>query len=402
MPNLNRIIYQALKLDCDLVPFEINRLLHDLFPDQHILVTDEYVFDLNAFIQDGRCAAWALTDMDPLLVATWKGRDKGTWLEPRQAFSEILWNGHLLNCLTVTHRYDCLSFLIAKSREVAEGFFQAVCLWQTDADGRVTVFDGRFRRDPALEEAIQTSRWQDLVLPIAQKDCLHSDVTKFFQHKDQYARFGMSWKRGILLHGPPGNGKTKAVRALLRDAGKPVLVVRSLREDEDSPMPPASQVFRRARRTAPAIVLFEDIDTLVSRTNLSSLLNELDGLAQNEGILTIATTNHLDRLDGALSNRPSRFDRVYEFGNPKLAERQRLLELKFSLLDEAMRPSNAAIESAAKSVKGFSGALLQDLVNSCAISWMNHQVLGLMDAVLGREVERAIGPKASRRRKTNP
>jgi SpoVK/Ycf46/Vps4 family AAA+-type ATPase len=88
------------------------------------------------------------------------------------------------------------------------------------------------------------------------------------------------------------------------------------------------QVFERARREAPCLVVFEDIDSLITDNNRSFFLNEVDGLEDNDGLLMVcvagytnptnaddlvavqlATTNHFDRLDPALSNRPSRFDR---------------------------------------------------------------------------------------------
>jgi SpoVK/Ycf46/Vps4 family AAA+-type ATPase len=88
-------------------------------------------------------------------------------------------------------------------------------------------------------------------------------------------------------------------------------------------------IFQGARRQAPCLLVFEDLDSLITDNNRSFFLNEVDGLEDNDGLLMvrasprkddprgvmlirrkqIATTNHFDKLDPALSNRPSRFDR---------------------------------------------------------------------------------------------
>jgi SpoVK/Ycf46/Vps4 family AAA+-type ATPase len=72
---------------------------------------------------------------------------------------------------------------------------------------------------------------------------------------------------------------------------------------------------------APCLLIFEDLDSLVEEETRSYFLNEVDGLESNEGILMIGSTNHLDRLDAAITKRPSRFDRKYHFRLPDEAER---------------------------------------------------------------------------------
>lgn len=72
---------------------------------------------------------------------------------------------------------------------------------------------------------------------------------------------------------------------------------------------------------APCLLILEDIDTLVTEELRSYFFNEVDGLEANNGIMIIATTNHLDQLDGGLAKRPSRFDRKYSFPAPNRDER---------------------------------------------------------------------------------
>jgi len=102
MPNLDRLIHQTFQLDDDLVLFEINRQLRDLYLARAVLATDDCSFDIETFVRDGRCSVWPLDDLAPLFFADWKGRDAGVALRPKQAFYEVLWNGHLLQCLSIT------------------------------------------------------------------------------------------------------------------------------------------------------------------------------------------------------------------------------------------------------------------------------------------------------------
>ncbi len=388
MPNLNRLLHHSYRLGTDLVGFEINRQLKELFPGRAILATEDYDFDLVGFAEDGRCMLITLEDLDPLLFAHWLGRGKGVQFYAEHAFLEILWNGQKLMVLTVKNDHNRLCFLISERPETAQRFFEAVCVWSTESAGRIIVFDGCFHRDPALEESVQTASWDSLVLPQDAKTRLNRDVCGFFQAKETYDRYGMPWKRGVLLHGPPGNGKTHAIKALVKESAKPTLVVRSLKQERRTDESAISRIFARARQMAPTILLFEDIDSLVARSSLGALLNELDGVASNNGLLCIATTNHLDKLDTALSNRPSRFDRKYLFPNPKAAERLRLLQERFNRLDPEMRPSEIALANASRGIKGFSGAMLQELVGACAMTWLAAEGKDAINEILKSEIER--------------
>ena len=80
-------------------------------------------------------------------------------------------------------------------------------------------------------------------------------------------------------------------------------------------------VFVQARIMAPCLLIFEDIDTIVTPATRSYFFNEVDGLENNDGLFMVASTNHLDQLDPGLSSRPSRFDRKYLFPLPSEQER---------------------------------------------------------------------------------
>ena len=87
-----------------------------------------------------------------------------------------------------------------------------------------------------------------------------------------------------------------------------------------------SQIFAQARASAPCLLVFEDLDSIVTDEVRSYFLNEVDGLAANDGVMMLGSTNHLDRLDPGISKRPSRFDRKFEFEKPDLGGRIKYCE----------------------------------------------------------------------------
>ncbi len=100
----------------------------------------------------------------------------------------------------------------------------------------------------------------------------------------------------------------------------PTLYVRSL-SSYGGPEYSIQSIFRQARTQAPCLLVFEDLDSLVTDNVRSYFLNEVDGLESNDGILMVGSTNHLERLDPGIRKRPSRFDRKFFFGLPDMEER---------------------------------------------------------------------------------
>ena len=169
---------------------------------------------------------------------------------------------------------------------------------------------------------MQAASFDDLILANDLKETIRKDFNRFLESRDSYERLGIGWRRGALIIGPPGNGKTHCVRALVKELSVPCLYVQSLSHNHYT----MEQVFDRARGLSPCVLVLEDLDSLVNDQNRSFFLNQLDGFEQNPGLIVLATTNHPDRIDNAIIDRPSRFDRKYHFDLPTSAERQRYLE----------------------------------------------------------------------------
>ena len=123
-----------------------------------------------------------------------------------------------------------------------------------------------------------------------------------------------------------------------------------------------SQIFALARRSAPCLLVFEDLDSIVTDNVRSYFLNAVDGIQKNDGILMIGSTNHLDRLDPGIAKRPSRFDRKYLFPNPNEKEREAYMgywQKKLSDNKDVDFPDKLC-PAVAKITKGFSFAYLQE------------------------------------------
>ncbi|KAK4508175.1 hypothetical protein PRZ48_001913 [Zasmidium cellare] len=231
----------------------------------------------------------------------------------------------------------------------------------------VWVFDrGYWQKSKELWDSVQKARWEDVILEPGKKKIIVDDTLDFFDSRATYEKLRVPWKRGIIYYGPPGNGKTISIKALMhslykRDDPIPTLYVRTL----SSPMGPEyslGQIFSLARRTAPCLLVFEDLDSIVSDQVRSYFLNEVDGIKKNDGILIIGSTNHLDRLDPGIVKRPSRFDRKYLFPNPD--EKERGLYMKYwqgKLSDNKdLDFPDKLCPAIAKITKGFSFAYLQE------------------------------------------
>ncbi|KAH8106023.1 P-loop containing nucleoside triphosphate hydrolase protein [Cristinia sonorae] len=208
--------------------------------------------------------------------------------------------------------------------ENVEALVLAAGMFEHELHEEIFVFNqGWWSKDPGLWREVQKANWNDVILKDTFKIALQNDVRGFFASEDLYKALSIPWKRGLIMYGPPGNGKTISMKAIMKECdakGYTPLYVRSFQSwmGEEASM---SACFAKARQMAPCVLVLEDLDSLINNQNRSFFLNELDGLEDNDGLLIIGTTNHFEMLDPALSGRPSRFDRKYSFDDPDKDER---------------------------------------------------------------------------------
>ena len=260
-----------------------------------------------------------------------------------------------------------MSYLLGSTPVENDELMLAACAWLNTVHDSVLVFDsGHWNYSSELWQSIQNVSWEDVILDGEMKKSIIGEVTKFFDSKDRYKKLRVPWKRGIIFHGPPGNGKTISIKAMMhslydRDDPVPTLYVRSL-ASYGGPEYAIGLIFSKARQMAPCFLVFEDLDSIVSDAVRSYFLNEVDGLQNNDGIMMVGSTNHLERLDPGISKRPSRFDRKYLFPDPNLEERVEYCEFWRRKLEsnEDVEFPHSLCPAIAGITKGFSFAYIQE------------------------------------------
>ena len=270
-----------------------------------------------------------------------------------------------------------------------EALLRAVGMWSNTLHDELYVFDmGMWQKNKELWKSTEAATWDDVVLDPATKQGLIEDIEGFFDSRELYAELQVPWKRGIILHGLPGNGKTASIKAVIsrlrkrgqgtdvdensiaQDSPIPSLYVKSFEDQCQGPQYAIYRIFSRARRMAPCLLVFEDLDSLLTKRTRSYFLNEVDGLEANDGILMVGSTNHLDNLDPAIRDRPSRFDRKYYYPLPGPAERASYTRYWKAKLEKragtgsrvaAIDFPDAACDFIASITDGFSFAYLKEL-----------------------------------------
>jgi SpoVK/Ycf46/Vps4 family AAA+-type ATPase len=193
-------------------------------------------------------------------------------------------------------------------------------------------------------------------LPDTAADEVVREIREFRGLKPMFDRFGFLHKRGVMLWGPPGGGKTVCVEQTMEiivgeEGGIGVLA------DEPTMTAAGLQLIRRIEPERPIVCVFEDIDALTNRHGEAEYLALLDGEAQVDGITFVATTNFPEKLSDRFRDRPSRFDTVRYIGMPTAAARGAYLRAKLLPVDQ-----DADIEELVRVSDGFSIAHLRELI----------------------------------------
>lgn len=199
----------------------------------------------------------------------------------------------------------------------------------------------------------------DLIdLPDSATESVLSTIKDFWGREKYFREFGFLWKRGILLWGPQGSGKTSCVQQLAQqviDLGGISVYCTHPHNDAIG-----LDLLRRIEPDRPLIVIVEDIDAIVEQHGEPELLALLDGELQIDNVVFIATTNYPERLDKRIVNRPSRFDELIKIGMPSDAARACFLKAKNSRLTT----NEADLSHWVEASKGFSIAHLKEFIIS--------------------------------------
>lgn len=235
------------------------------------------------------------------------------------------------------------------------------------------------------------------------------EVVDFLKNKEKFTAVGARVPRGVLLSGEPGTGKTLLARAIAGEANVPFFAASG--SDFSGiivglGVAKIKEIFEMAKRNAPCILFIDEIDAIGQRRStgsyndqdreqtLNQLLIEMDGFANDTGIIVIGATNRPDMLDSALL-RPGRFDRQVYIELPDLAGRRAILDLYAKKIKVG---NDVNIQDVARGTTGFSGADLENLLNEAAL----HAVRNGRTAIAHADVEEArdkilMGPRKTRK-----
>jgi AAA+ superfamily predicted ATPase len=382
--NREELIQEALRLPPSAISYYVTRQLMILFPNKTITECDDGYFDVANYIRNGQCHVAVHPNKESEFLTNWEEPDileSDIPLEgrlttsPYNAWLDITWQEEMFTVLTLHWETGDTTasrqWLITNTEQTAQDFIKAVCQWNAEIRGEILVFDdGCWQKDERLFKAIKSATFDNLILQDTLKQEIQFDLEQFFSARDVYDRFHIPWKRGILFIGPSGNGKTHTIKALVNYLQKPCLYVKGFHNRFGTDDSNINNVFLKARKSAPCVLVLEDLDSLLTEENRSFFLNELDGFASNLGIVILASTNHPEKLDQSILERPSRFDRKYYFKLPALPERTKYIAYWNDSLEESMRLSEQGILDVAQHTNNFSFAYLKELFLSSIMKWI--------------------------------
>jgi len=232
---------------------------------------------------------------------------------------------------------------------------------------------------------VPTVHWEDIGGLEDVKRELREAVEWPLKNPEIFKRFGIRPPKGILLYGPPGCGKTLLARAVATESEANFITIKGpevfskwVGESEKA----IREVFRKARMAAPAIIFFDEFDSLVPKRGMgfsdsgvterviSQLLTEMDGIMRLEDVVVIAATNRPDIIDPAVL-RPGRFDRLIFVPAPDEKGRLEIFKIYTKNMPLA---KDVSLEELAKATNGYSGADIEALCREAALNALRRDI----------------------------
>jgi transitional endoplasmic reticulum ATPase len=221
--------------------------------------------------------------------------------------------------------------------------------------------------------------WDDVGGLDAAATKLKEGIELPLKHPEAFKRLGIRPAKGFLLYGPPGTGKTLLAKAAARESQANFIAIKSsdlLSKWYGESEQQISRLFSRARQVAPTVIFIDELDSLVPARGgglgepqvtervVNTILAEMDGLEELQGVVLIGATNRPNLIDPALL-RPGRLDELVYVGPPDVAGRRRILAIHAKRMPLA---ADVDLEDLARRTERFTGADLEDLTRRAGLT----------------------------------
>ncbi len=246
--------------------------------------------------------------------------------------------------------------------------------------------------------------WDDIGGVEQTKEALREGIELPLKNPEAFRRVGIRPAKGFLLYGPPGTGKTLLAKAVAREAEANFIATKSsdlLSKWYGESEQQIARLFQRARQVAPTVVFIDELDSLapqrggglgepqVTERVVNTLLAEMDGLEELQGVVVIGATNRPTLLDPALL-RPGRFDEIVYVPVPGEKGRRKILQIHTKNMTLA---NDVNLDAIARRTEGYSGADLENLVRRAGLHALREDVNA--SEVPMRFFEKALGETAA-------
>ena len=244
-------------------------------------------------------------------------------------------------------------------------------------------------------------RWRDIGGLEEQKQTLKELIEWPIKYKSKFEEIGIDTPSGVLLFGPPGTGKTLIAKAIATESNANFISVKGpeifnkwVGESEKK----IRDLFKKARQVAPAIIFFDEIDSItksrnandandVSNNVVAQILTEMDGISQLKDIIIIGATNRIDMIDSAFL-RPGRFDVKIEVTLPKLETREKIFEVYIKRMTVEKK---IKIKELAKKTDGASGADIEAICREAGMFAIRENIISKEKLIVtSKHFEKAI------------
>ncbi|UPV73895.1 CDC48 family AAA ATPase [Halorussus limi] len=265
--------------------------------------------------------------------------------------------------------------------EIPPALLDRMSVTTTDFDSVLSEIKPSALRDVRVE--LPDVTWDDVGGLRDAKQALRESIVWSLQSPEKFDRLGIDSVTGVLLYGPPGTGKTLLAKVVANEADANFIPVRGpeiLSKWTGESEAAIRDTFRKARESAPAVVFFDELDSLAAGRSqglggessdrlVNQLLTELDGIQPLEDVMVVGATNRPDMLDEAIL-RTSRFDRLVNVGAPDVEGRTQIFKVQ---TDDTPLASDVSFRDLAEMTEGYVGSDIEAVAQEAAIKALREQ-----------------------------